>query len=55
MTKREVFVKDVVIDLQYGDLNSSSSFPQSILSLEYCIGIIGGKPKQAYYFVGFQG
>ncbi|XP_055364324.1 cysteine protease ATG4C isoform X3 [Betta splendens] len=26
----------------------------SILSLEYCIGIIGGKPKQACYFVGFQ-
>ncbi|XP_077573986.1 cysteine protease ATG4C [Stigmatopora nigra] len=25
-----------------------------ILSLEYCIGIIGGKPKQACYFVGFQ-
>ncbi|XP_067315917.1 cysteine protease ATG4C [Pseudorasbora parva] len=30
------------------------SFVKSILSLEYCIGIIGGKPKQAYYFVGFQ-
>lgn len=28
---------------------------QSILSLEYCLGIIGGKPKQACYFVGFQG
>lgn len=27
---------------------------KSILSLEYCIGIIGGKPKQACYFVGFQ-
>uniref|UniRef100_A0A673LZ85 Cysteine protease n=1 Tax=Sinocyclocheilus rhinocerous TaxID=307959 RepID=A0A673LZ85_9TELE len=30
------------------------SFVKSILSLEDCIGIIGGKPKQAYYFVGFQ-
>ncbi|XP_062853180.1 cysteine protease ATG4C [Trichomycterus rosablanca] len=30
------------------------TFVKSILSLEYCIGIIGGKPKQAYYFVGFQ-
>ncbi|XP_072245182.1 cysteine protease ATG4C [Leuresthes tenuis] len=29
-------------------------FAKSILSLEYCIGIIGGKPKQACYFVGFQ-
>uniref|UniRef100_H3DL66 Cysteine protease n=1 Tax=Tetraodon nigroviridis TaxID=99883 RepID=H3DL66_TETNG len=27
---------------------------KSILSLDYCIGIIGGKPKQACYFVGFQ-
>ncbi|KAJ8277907.1 hypothetical protein GJAV_G00081530 [Gymnothorax javanicus] len=29
-------------------------FVKGVLSLEYCIGIIGGKPKQAYYFVGFQ-
>ncbi|XP_069009261.1 cysteine protease ATG4C isoform X2 [Embiotoca jacksoni] len=29
-------------------------FAKSILSLDYCIGIIGGKPKQACYFVGFQ-
>ncbi|MBN3316146.1 ATG4C protease, partial [Atractosteus spatula] len=29
-------------------------FVKGILSLEYCLGIIGGKPKQAYYFVGFQ-
>ncbi|XP_029939851.1 cysteine protease ATG4C [Salarias fasciatus] len=29
-------------------------FAKSILSLEYCLGIIGGKPKQACYFVGFQ-
>lgn len=28
---------------------------QGILSLEYCVGIIGGKPKQSYYFAGFQG
>ncbi|TWW58215.1 cysteine protease ATG4C isoform X1 [Takifugu flavidus] len=27
---------------------------KSFLSLDYCIGIIGGKPKQACYFVGFQ-
>ncbi|KAJ8392544.1 hypothetical protein AAFF_G00074220 [Aldrovandia affinis] len=30
------------------------NFVKGILSLEYCVGIIGGKPKQAYYFVGFQ-
>lgn len=30
------------------------NFTKSILSLEYCLGIIGGKPKQACYFVGFQ-
>ncbi|KAM3875954.1 cysteine protease ATG4C [Diretmus argenteus] len=30
------------------------NFVKSILSLEYCIGIIGGKPTQACYFVGFQ-
>ncbi|KAF7244352.1 Cysteine protease ATG4C [Varanus komodoensis] len=29
-------------------------FVKGILSLEYCIGIIGGKPKQSYYFAGFQ-
>ncbi|XP_018609384.2 cysteine protease ATG4C isoform X2 [Scleropages formosus] len=29
-------------------------FVKGILSLEYCLGIVGGKPKQAYYFVGFQ-
>uniref|UniRef100_UPI00398F18A3 cysteine protease ATG4C isoform X2 n=1 Tax=Pristiophorus japonicus TaxID=55135 RepID=UPI00398F18A3 len=27
---------------------------KGILSLEFCIGIIGGKPKQSFYFVGFQ-
>ncbi|XP_041913966.1 cysteine protease ATG4C [Alosa sapidissima] len=30
------------------------NFVKGILSLDYCMGIIGGKPKQAYYFVGFQ-
>ncbi|XP_061635410.1 cysteine protease ATG4C isoform X1 [Phyllopteryx taeniolatus] len=30
------------------------NFAKRILSLEYCIGIIGGEPKQACYFVGFQ-
>ncbi|KAG9473149.1 hypothetical protein GDO78_014009 [Eleutherodactylus coqui] len=29
-------------------------FLKGILSLEYCVGIIGGRPKQSYYFVGFQ-
>ncbi|XP_067893433.1 cysteine protease ATG4C isoform X2 [Heterodontus francisci] len=27
---------------------------KGILSLEFCVGIIGGKPKQSFYFVGFQ-
>ncbi|XP_064415944.1 cysteine protease ATG4C isoform X2 [Latimeria chalumnae] len=29
-------------------------FVKGILSIEYCVGIIGGKPKQSYYFNGFQ-
>ncbi|XP_062834323.1 cysteine protease ATG4C [Anolis carolinensis] len=29
-------------------------FVKGILSLEYCIGIVGGRPKQSYYFAGFQ-
>ncbi|XP_065265297.1 cysteine protease ATG4C [Emys orbicularis] len=29
-------------------------FVKGILSLEYCVGVIGGKPKQSYYFAGFQ-
>lgn len=28
---------------------------QSILKLDCCIGIIGGKPKHSLYFIGFQG
>lgn len=30
------------------------NFVKNILSLDYCVGIIGGKPKQACYIVGFQ-
>lgn len=30
------------------------NFVKSVLSLEYCIGVLGGKHKQARYFVGFQ-
>uniref|UniRef100_A0A8C5PLU7 Cysteine protease n=1 Tax=Leptobrachium leishanense TaxID=445787 RepID=A0A8C5PLU7_9ANUR len=29
-------------------------FVKCILCLEYCVGIIGGRPKQSYYFIGFQ-
>ncbi|XP_050818010.1 cysteine protease ATG4C isoform X3 [Gopherus flavomarginatus] len=29
-------------------------FVKGILSLEYCVGVVGGKPKQSYYFAGFQ-
>ena len=28
---------------------------QNLLSLDHCVGIIGGKPKHSVYFVGFQG
>lgn len=31
-----------------------TNFVKNILSLDYCLGIIGGKPKQACYIVGFQ-
>ena len=27
---------------------------QSLLALDHCVGIIGGKPKHSVYFVGFQ-
>jgi cysteine protease ATG4 len=27
---------------------------KAMLSLEYCVGIIGGRPKHSLYFVGFQ-
>ena len=30
-------------------------YVQNLLSLDHCIGIIGGKPKHSVYFVGFQG
>ncbi|CAL8254902.1 unnamed protein product [Merluccius merluccius] len=30
------------------------NFVKSVLSLEYCIGVLGGKHKQARYLVGFQ-
>ena len=31
------------------------TFLQSLLTLDHCVGIIGGKPKHSVYFVGFQG
>jgi cysteine protease ATG4 len=37
------------MNLIYGDCL------KSMLSLEHCIGIIGGRPKHSLYFVGYQG
>ena len=28
---------------------------QTLLTLDHCIGIIGGRPRHSVYFVGFQG
>ncbi|XP_029906392.1 cysteine protease ATG4C [Myripristis murdjan] len=47
----------ILIPVRLGEERTNSeyfNFVKSVLSLEYCIGIIGGKPKQACYFVGFQ-
>ncbi|KAK2540535.1 Atg4c [Columba guinea] len=41
----------VITHLWIGEMRPTSL---GILSLEYCVGIIGGKPKQSYYFAGFQ-
>ncbi|TEA34498.1 hypothetical protein DBR06_SOUSAS10710051, partial [Sousa chinensis] len=39
-----------------GERNNADylDFVKGILSLEYCVGIIGGKHKQSYCFAGFQ-
>ncbi|KAG8437112.1 hypothetical protein GDO86_007982 [Hymenochirus boettgeri] len=47
----------ILVPVRLGGENTNTEyfqFVKGILSLEYCIGIIGGKPKQSYYFVGFQ-
>lgn len=31
-----------------------SLLAQALLTLDHCVGIIGGKPKHSVYFVGFQ-
>lgn len=35
--------------------NNDDVFPQALLTLDHCIGIIGGRPRHSLYFVGFQG
>ena len=40
-----------VLCIVYGVMH----YVQNLLSLDHCIGIIGGKPKHSVYFVGFQG
>ncbi|XP_028301106.1 cysteine protease ATG4C isoform X2 [Gouania willdenowi] len=54
LNNRAVFI---LIPVRLGGEKINSKyfdFTKSILSLDYCVGIIGGKPKQACYFVGFQ-
>ncbi|XP_053431929.1 cysteine protease ATG4C isoform X5 [Nycticebus coucang] len=47
----------ILVPVRLGGERSNADyleFVKGILSLEYCVGIIGGKPKQSYYFAGFQ-
>ncbi|XP_051904762.1 cysteine protease atg4da-like isoform X1 [Hippocampus zosterae] len=47
----------LLVPVRLGGQELNSAYITSvkkILTLEYCIGIIGGKPKRSLYFVGFQ-
>lgn len=48
----------ILIPLRLGTVKVNpiySHWLKLLLSSEYCIGIIGGRPKHSLYFVGFQG
>ena len=48
----------ILIPLRLGTEKLNTAYAHSLkllLSTEYCIGIIGGRPKHSLYFVGFQG
>ncbi|XP_069794407.1 cysteine protease ATG4C isoform X2 [Narcine bancroftii] len=44
----------ILIPVRLGGEKINLEYKEGILSLEFCVGIIGGKPKQSFYFLGFQ-
>lgn len=59
-TPNKTYWKSVIIliPLRLGSDKLNTAYAHCLkllLSTEYCIGIIGGRPKHSLYFVGFQG